>query len=217
MYEKFKQYKESTIYSMSNLELLLLLYDEAVKRLKMAQIALEDKKYETFEECLEKAGRIVRYLIQILDMQYPISKDLKRIRHLADLYVFYRKTAAENQLQDLEDRLKEFKVNILAQKLLHLSYMWFGTREECASMETKEEELQVFDILEKNVFYGMTGKFGPETDEQALDLRSDILKEEEWENRMEKRALFYRRLREFFSLVRRQLKELYDETMRKSL
>ena len=45
MYEKFKQYKESTIYSMSNLELLLLLYDEAVKRLKMAQIALEDKKY----------------------------------------------------------------------------------------------------------------------------------------------------------------------------
>ena len=133
-----------------------------------------------------------------------------QIRHLADLYVFYRKTAAENQLQDLEDRLKEFKVNILAQKLLHLSYMWFGTREECASMETEEEELQVFDILEKNVFYGMTGKFGPETDEQALDLRSDILKEEERENRMEKRALFYRRLREFFSLVRRQLKELYD-------
>ena len=88
--------------------------------------------------------------------------------------------------------------------------MWFGTREECASIETKEEELQVFDILEKNVFYGMTGKLGPETDEQALELRSDILKEEEWENHMEKRALFYRRLREFFSLVRRQLKELYD-------
>ena len=138
-----------------------------------------------------------------------VTGDLQ-IRHLADLYVFYRKTAAENQLQDLEDRLKEFKVNILAQKLLHLSYMWFGTREECASIETKEEELQVFDILEKNVFYGMTGKLGPETDEQALDLRSDILKEEEWENHMEKRALFYRRLREFFSLVRRQLKELYD-------
>ena len=133
-----------------------------------------------------------------------------QIRHLTDLYVFYRKAAEEDQFQELENRLKEFKVNILAQKLLHLSYMWFGTREECASMETEEEKLQVFDILEKNVFYGMTGKFGPETDEQALDLRSDILKEEERENRMEKRALFYRRLREFFSLVRRQLKELYD-------
>ena len=75
MYEKFKQYKESTIYSMSNLELLLLLYDEAVKRLKMAQIALEDKKYETFEECLEKTGRIVRYLIRIYEyLIYDISR-----------------------------------------------------------------------------------------------------------------------------------------------
>ena len=37
----------------------------------------------------------------------------------------------------------------------------------------------------------MTGKFGPETDEQALDLRSDILKEEEWENRMEKKGHYF--------------------------
>ncbi len=76
------------------------------------------------------------------------------------LICILQKNSSRNQLQDLEDRLKEFKVNILAQKLLHLSYMWFGTREECASMETKEEELQVFDILEKNVFYGMTGNLG---------------------------------------------------------
>ena len=96
MYEKFKQYKESTIYSMSNLELLLLLYDEAVKRLKMAQIALEDKKYETFEECLEKTGRIVRYLIQILDMQYPISKDLKRIYE----YLIYEISHILSELRD---------------------------------------------------------------------------------------------------------------------
>ena len=109
---------------------------------------------------------------------------------------------------EVEDGLSNNNVTCSVQD--HYGFMWFGTREECASMETEEEELQVFDILEKNVFYGMTGKFGPETDEQALDLRSDILKEEERENRMEKRALFYRRLREFFSLVRRQLKELYD-------
>ena len=108
----------------------------------------------------------------------------------------------------VQNGLSQNTVNAILQD--KQGFMWFGTREECASMETEEEELQVFDILEKNVFYGMTGKFGPETDEQALDLRSDILKEEERENRMEKRALFYRRLREFFSLVRRQLKELYD-------
>ncbi len=41
----------------------------------------------------------------------------------------------------------------------------------------REEELQVFDILEKNVFYGMTGKFGPETDEQRWILDQTYLKE----------------------------------------
>lgn len=79
MYEKLKQYKENAIYSMSNLEQLLLLYDEAVKRLRKAEIALEEKKYSVFEEYLDKAGKIIRYLIQILDMQYPISWDLRRI------------------------------------------------------------------------------------------------------------------------------------------
>ena len=79
MYEKLKQYKESAIYSMSNLELLLLLYDEAVKRLNKAGIALEDKNYPLFEEYLGKTSKIIRYLIQILDMQYPISRDLRRI------------------------------------------------------------------------------------------------------------------------------------------
>ena len=101
MYEKFKQYKESTIYSMSNLELLLLLYDEAVKRLKMAQIALEDKKYETFEECLERTGRIVRYLIQILDMQYPISKDLKRIYEYLIYDISRVKAGRERRAEEL--------------------------------------------------------------------------------------------------------------------
>lgn len=79
MYENLKKYKESAIYSMSNLELLLLLYDEAISRLHKSEIALEDKNYPVFEDCLERTGKIVRYLIQILDMKYPISRDLKRI------------------------------------------------------------------------------------------------------------------------------------------
>ncbi len=41
-------------HSMSNLELLLLLYDEAVKRLKMAQIALEDKNMRLLKSVSKK-------------------------------------------------------------------------------------------------------------------------------------------------------------------
>lgn len=130
-----------------------------------------------------------------------------QVRHLADLYVFYKKI--QNQVQGLDERLKEFKVNELAQKLLHLSFMWFGTREECAEM-VKAEELQVFDVLEDNVFSGTTGKIKKETDKQALELQADILKEEELKNRRERRALFRQRLGECFVFLRRQVKELYD-------
>ncbi len=73
----YQKYKEQTIYSMSNLELLLVLYDEAISRLAKAEIALDDKDYDVFEDCLGRTTRIVRYLIDILDMkQQPLAGDL---------------------------------------------------------------------------------------------------------------------------------------------
>ncbi len=75
----YQKYKEKSIYSMSGPELLLLLYDEAISRLTRAELSLEDKNYKDFEDCLKRVTRIVRYLIDILDMQYPISRDLRRI------------------------------------------------------------------------------------------------------------------------------------------
>ena len=75
----YQKYKENSIYSMSGPELRLLLYDEAVKRLSKAEYALEDKEYVLFEDCLDRTSRIVRYLINILDMQQPLSRDLRRI------------------------------------------------------------------------------------------------------------------------------------------
>ena len=60
-------------------ELLLLLFDETIKRLTRAEQSLKDGNYDDFEDCLRRVTRIVSYLIDILDMQYPISWDLRRI------------------------------------------------------------------------------------------------------------------------------------------
>ena len=75
----YSQYKEKSIYSMSGPELLLLLFDGTIKRLTRAEQSLKDGNYDDFEDCLRRVTRIVRYLIDILDMQYPISWDLRRI------------------------------------------------------------------------------------------------------------------------------------------
>lgn len=75
----YNKYKEKSIYSMSSGELLLLLFDETIKRLTRAEQSLKDENYEDFDDCMTRTSRIVRYLIEILDMQYPISWDLRRI------------------------------------------------------------------------------------------------------------------------------------------
>ena len=75
----YNHYREKSIYSMSGAEQLLLLFDEAIGRLKRAEHSLEDKNYEDFDDCLTRRSRIVRYLIDILDMEQPISIDLRRI------------------------------------------------------------------------------------------------------------------------------------------
>ena len=76
---EYSRYKEKSIYSMSGPELLLLLFDEAIKRLTRAEYSLKDKNYKDFDDCITRASRIVRYLLDILDMSQPISWDLKRI------------------------------------------------------------------------------------------------------------------------------------------
>ena len=84
MYTKgFQQYKEQSIDTMMPSELLLTLYDELVKRLTRAEIALEKGDYEMMEQSVQRAAEIIRYLRSTLDRSYEISKNL------AQLYEFF--------------------------------------------------------------------------------------------------------------------------------
>lgn len=75
----YQQYKQQSINSMTAGELLLLLYDELVKRSTLASIALDKKDWPTFEAALDRCTDIVNYLDETLDRQYPISHDLSRM------------------------------------------------------------------------------------------------------------------------------------------
>ncbi|MDD6196260.1 MAG: flagellar protein FliS [[Clostridium] aminophilum] len=79
MANPYQKYKDESILSMSQSELLLLCYDEAITSLKKAEIALEDKDYDLFDEAIGKAGKIVRYLTMTLNMEQPLSHELKKL------------------------------------------------------------------------------------------------------------------------------------------
>lgn len=75
----YQQYKQQSVNSMTSGELLLLLYDELVKRATMASIALDKEDFSTFEAAAQRCIDIVNYLDETLDHQYPISHDLSRL------------------------------------------------------------------------------------------------------------------------------------------
>ena len=75
----FNQYKEQSINTMTQGELLLLLYDELYKRLAQAELTLEKQEYPVFENCVDRAVAIIQYLDDTLDRKYDISQNLTQL------------------------------------------------------------------------------------------------------------------------------------------
>ncbi|MGN1350230.1 MAG: flagellar export chaperone FliS [Anaerovoracaceae bacterium] len=118
--KQLDNYKKQSVYSMTQGEMLLLLYDELIKRLNRGKLWLEKEKIPEFEKDIKRAQEIIQYLRKILDMKIPISSELAR------LYAFYeghtarilvsRKAEQIDELlpmiQDLRDAFKQADIMV---------------------------------------------------------------------------------------------------------
>lgn len=75
----FQSYKEQSVNTMTQGELLLLLYDELNKRLSQAELMLDQQNFPVYEASIERSVAIIDYLDSTLDRQYPISKNLAQL------------------------------------------------------------------------------------------------------------------------------------------
>ena len=75
----FQQYKEQSVNTMTQGELLLLLYDELYKRLSQAELMLDQENFPVYEDSIERSVAIIDYLDSTLDRQYPISGNLAQL------------------------------------------------------------------------------------------------------------------------------------------
>jgi len=92
----YQQYKQQSVNTMTQGELLIVLYDELVKRAARADIALDQKDYPLFEASVDRCLDILHYLDDTLDRQYPISAELHRLYDFF-CYDFNRVKAGRNQ------------------------------------------------------------------------------------------------------------------------
>ena len=75
----YQQYKQQSVDTMTSGEMLILLFDGAIRNITSADLALQRQDYAAFEVSIEKTDKIIRYLSGSLDMKYEISKDLYRL------------------------------------------------------------------------------------------------------------------------------------------
>ncbi len=75
----YQHYKEQSVSTMTQNELLLMLYDELVKRLVRCDLALGKEDWPLFEASVDRGIDILRYLDNTLDRKYPVSRDLHRL------------------------------------------------------------------------------------------------------------------------------------------
>lgn len=91
-------------------EMLLLLYDELIKRLTRAELALEREDYEVFEASVKRSGEIVQYLKDTLNTEYSISRELQRMYDFF-LYEVSRLQASRNKavIEELRPLVMELR------------------------------------------------------------------------------------------------------------
>lgn len=99
----FQAYKDQSVNTMTQGELLLLLYDELVKHLTRAGLTLEKGDYPVMEASVDRSLDIIHYLDDTLDMQYPISSNLTRLYEYFS-YELQRVKAGRNKTE--LDRVK---------------------------------------------------------------------------------------------------------------
>jgi len=106
----YQQYKTQSVSTMTASEMLLLLFDELVKRLTRAELALEVGDEQLFNQSVVRSREIVQYLRTTLDRRYAISQELYA---MYDFFIFElgRISAGRNPkaIADLKSLVEELR------------------------------------------------------------------------------------------------------------
>ena len=99
----YQQYKNQAVSTMTQGEMLLLLFDELVKRITRAELALKDQDNVVFEQSVNRAVDIIKYLKQTLNREYAISVQL---RSLYEFFIYELSRVKASRRQAILDELK---------------------------------------------------------------------------------------------------------------
>ena len=101
MPDAYAHYNNSKVLTASPAELTLMLYEGAIKFCNIAIVAIEQKNVPKAHTNIVKTQKIIDYLRQTLDMNYPVAQDFENI------YVYRSRRLVEANLKKDKEALEE--------------------------------------------------------------------------------------------------------------
>ena len=101
MINAYSAYKKQSLTTLTPMEIVVKLYDEAERQMNRAIFYIGEKNYESSNNCLKKTQDIVNALRSVLDMDIPISKNLD------SLYEFFNRQLIEANVKKDDEIIKE--------------------------------------------------------------------------------------------------------------
>ena len=132
------------------------------------------------------------FLLNMAAAAYRYVTDLLTVREVLDLYLLHKACRETLEEEQMLKRLECFRIQKLAEKILRISYMWFGDKEDTFFSQLPDE-IETYDSLENRLL--TKGILKREEDLQAIGLEQMINQEIEREQRKEKRRLFRSKLK----------------------
>lgn len=101
MQNPYAKYKEQSVMTMTQGDMLKLLYSEIISRLNKAVICIEEKDIAGRNENLKRARAIINHLNTTLDTQYEVSKGL------SSLYEYFSYSIVQANINNDAEQINE--------------------------------------------------------------------------------------------------------------
>lgn len=101
MQNPYAKYKQQSVMTMTQGDMINLLFDETINRLNKGLLGLEVRDYEASNTHFKKAQAIISHLASTLDQQYPVSQNL------SSLYEYFNYQIIQANVRKSPDQVNE--------------------------------------------------------------------------------------------------------------
>ncbi len=200
--ERFSRINAVSVVLFYKLPFRTARYERDMKRLLESAILRESYQHI---RTLSLEGELI---YRMAGAAYHYVTDELTMREVLDLQLCHRTWRDHVRLDAVERRLKDFQVEELAEKILRISYMWFGDKKD-DFYEHLPDDMPAYDRLEERLL--TRGIVNQEMDEQALNLQKLIQKELQKEQKEVERQQRRRKREERREKVKRWLRWAFPD------